>query len=213
MPVLLIALYVLFGILNIVNAVFFWDPLRKLTKCCLMPALAAYYLAAAGSAFQLTVVIALAFSWIGDIVLINKDKPLFLRLGLGAFLLGHVFYIISILKMVPAFNYFLLALSAAAALVLAVRIHFVIKPPKQMVVPVIFYEIAIFTMSLCALQLMLFRKDAAGIAVFAGSLVFIFSDSLMAYLLFHGKPKYYNVITMLPYIAAQLCIIAGFAAL
>jgi len=55
-------------------------------------------------------------------------------------------------------------------------------------------------MSMAALQLMLARLGFAGIIVFSASIIYLFSDTFMAYLLFHGKPKYFNLITMIPYI-------------
>jgi hypothetical protein len=60
-----------------------------------------------------------------------------------------------------------------------------------------------------ALQLMIARLDFAGILIFAASVVYLFSDTFMAYLLFHGKPKHFNVITMIPYIIAQGGIVMG----
>jgi len=41
------------------------------------------------------------------------------------------------------------------------------------------------------------------VLLFAGSIVFIFSDVFMTYLAFGKKPKYFNALTMLPYIIAQ----------
>jgi len=64
-------------------------------------------------------------------------------------------------------------------------------------------------MSMAALQLMLSWPFFPAILIFAASIIYIYSDSSMAYLLFNKKPKHFNVITMIPYIIAQGGIIMG----
>ena len=49
---------------------------------------------ALGSTYGQAVFVALVFSWFGDVLLLGKSKPLF-GAGLGAFLLGHVAYVVA----------------------------------------------------------------------------------------------------------------------
>jgi uncharacterized membrane protein YhhN len=84
-----------------------------------------------------------------------------------------------------------------------------LNPAKAMKIPVTAYAVVIEAMSLAALQLMLARFNGHSILIFAGSLGYIFADSFMAYFSFNGKPKYFNLITMLPYIIVQGCIVSG----
>jgi uncharacterized membrane protein YhhN len=66
-------------------------------------------------------------------------------------------------------------------------------------------------MSICALELLIYRRDGPGIAIFAGSLCFLLSDSVLAYFAFRTMPRYGNFLVMVPYMAAQLAITLGLA--
>ena len=203
-------IYCIVALVNLVSAYFFKEGLRKVTKCLLMPTLLGFYLMQTEHVY-LMVIAAIVFSWAGDIFLIKKDKPLFFRMGLVAFLLSHVFYIIAFLEQTASYNFVALAISAVVVIPLTILILKKINPPKPMKIPVAVYAATIMMMSMAALQLMLASPFLPAILIFAGSIVFIYSDSSMAYLLFGEKPKYFNVITMIPYIIAQGVIIMGLA--
>ncbi|MCL2632864.1 MAG: lysoplasmalogenase [Coriobacteriia bacterium] len=173
-----------------------------------MPTLLVFYLLQTGH-IHFAVVAAIVFSWAGDALLIQKEKPLFFRLGLVAFLLSHVFYIIAFLDLAGSFNYIALVISAVVAIPLTIIILKKLNAPKPMKIPVAVYASAIMLMSMVALQLMLAWPFFPAILIFAASIVYIYSDSSMAYLLFNKKPKNFNVVTMIPYIIAQGGIIMG----
>jgi uncharacterized membrane protein YhhN len=175
-----------------------------------MPALLVFYLLGGERVFY-PVIAALIFCWAGDILLIYKDKQIFFKLGLAAFLIGHVFYISAFLTLAGSVNNLALIISVAIAIPVTLSILKLLKAPKPMKIPVAVYAVVIMLMSISALQLMLARPGFSGPLVFAGSIVFLFSDTFMAYLLFNGKPKHFNFITMLPYIIAQGGIIMGLA--
>ena len=201
-------IYCAIGTVNLVSAFFFKEGLRKITKCCLMPALLVFYILGVEQILAL-VIAALVFSWAGDIFLINKDKPAFFRLGLAAFLISHVFYIIAFLTLAGSVNILVLIISVVIAIPVTLVILKLLNASPPMKIPVAAYAVVIMLMSIAALQLMLSRPDCAGILIFAASVVYLFSDTYMAYLLFHGKPRHFNVITMIPYIIAQGGIIMG----
>jgi uncharacterized membrane protein YhhN len=102
-----------------------------------------------------------------------------------------------------------LVISAALAVPVGFAVHALIKPEKAMNLPAICYEIIIILMSLSALQLLLSRRDGRGLLIFAGSLCFLISDTLLAYFTFRTKPKRGDFFVMLSYIAAQAGIIGG----
>jgi len=195
-------IYCVIGIVNLTSAFFFKEGLRKISKCCLMPALLVFYLLGTGR-ILFPVIAALILSWAGDFFLINKDKPVFFRLGLAAFLVSHIFYVIAFLILAGSVNTAALVISVIIAVPLTIVILKLLDAEAPMKIPVTVYAVVIMLMSISALQLMLARPGHAGILVFAASVVYLFSDTLMSYLLFHGKPKYFNVITMIPYIVAQ----------
>jgi len=201
-------IYCVIGIVNLVSAFFFKESLRKISKSCLMPALLVFYLLGA-ERIIIPVIAALIFSWVGDIFLINKDKQAFFKLGLAAFLVSHIFYIIAFLILAKNVNILALIISIVIAVPMGLAILKLLNASPPMKNPVAAYAIVIILMSMAALQLKLARPGFAGIIVFSASIVYLFSDTFMAYHLFHGKPKYYNFITMIPYIIAQGGIIIG----
>ena len=208
MSAIILGVYTLAGLVHEVSAICFWDKTRKITKAALMPVLLLYYIFTAAN-FLAAAFIAIIFSWLGDIFLIRKDEPKFFRLGMAAFLLSHVFYIVTLILMTRSLHIPALIASIGVALAAEFLLPKIINPPKAMRGAIIVYGIVILAMSVFALQYMLSFLSPGSILLFAGSIVFIFSDTLMTYLAFGKKPRYFNAITMLPYIIAQGLIIFG----
>jgi uncharacterized membrane protein YhhN len=179
-----------------------------LTKVCLMPLLAAVYMFGTDGPF-IPLLCALVFGWCGDVFLLRISELRFFRLGLASFFLGHLCYIFSFIFFAGGINLTALAISAAAAAPLALAVYSMIRPEKTMRLPAIAYEIVILFMSLSALQLFLARRDGGGLLVFAGSLCFILSDTILARFTFGTKPRYGDFFVMLTYIAAQSGIVWG----
>lgn len=212
MPTIILGLYALTGVIHEISALRFWEVNRKFTKTALMPLLLIYYIYTVTVANVLiTACIAIISSWIGDIFLIRKDDPKFFRLGMAAFLLGHAFYIVTLIQMTDSLHIPALAVSIVIALAAEIVLPKIINPPKSLRGAILVYGIAILAMSVCAFQYMLSAFSLASALLFAGSIVFIFSDTLMTFLTFGNKPKYLNAITMLPYIIAQGLIVFGLA--
>jgi uncharacterized membrane protein YhhN len=201
--------YIVTGLINLTSAAFFWELPRKISKAALMPVLLIFYLFSAGVEPLISVIAALFFSWAGDVLLIKKDDPRFFKLGLAAFLVSHIFYIITFLFLAGSLHLIALIVSVVIAVPMGFLILKLLNPAKAMKIPVTAYAVVIEAMSLAALQLMLARFNGPTMLVFAGSLAYIFADSFMAYFSFNGKPKYFNLITMLPYIIVQGCIVSG----
>jgi uncharacterized membrane protein YhhN len=173
-----------------------------------MPALLVVYLLGA-ERILFPVIAALVFSCAGDIFLIYKEKQIFFKLGLAAFLVSHIFYIIAFLILARSVNILALIISLVIAVPVGLAILKMLNASPPMKIPVTAYAFVIILMSISALQLMLARLVFEGIIVFSASIIYLFSDTFMAYHLFHGKPKYFNFITMIPYIIAQGGITMG----
>ncbi|MDR1105314.1 MAG: lysoplasmalogenase [Treponema sp.] len=185
---------------------------ERISKILLLPPLLAAYIAGARTPL-VTVIIAVAAGWAGDIFLINIKKPLFFRLGLASFLAGHVCYIPSMLRFTEKISLPVLAVSAVLFFAGGVVLYRLIRPDAAMRVPVVLYEIAILLMSLAALQLLVSGKNAPGALAFAGSLLFLVSDSFLARFLFNAKPAWGDFAIMTSYIAAQAALVSALAAL
>jgi uncharacterized membrane protein YhhN len=184
--------------------------LRKISKVCLMPLLILSYALRAERPL-LMVILGAVFGWAGDILLIRISRPRYFKLGLGGFLLGHLCYILSMLRLaggvrIPAF-----IISGAVMLPLGFLLIGRIRPPPAMRVPAVLYGITLGLMSVSALQLMLARMDAAGFAVFGGSLLFLISDTTLGYLTFRNPTRGGSFFVMLTYVAAQGCIVTALA--
>ena len=210
MPAIILGAYGLVGIVHELAGLRFWELTRKITKGLLLPVLLVYYVVAAHQ-FLWTALVAITLSWLGDLFLIRKDEPRFFRLGMVAFLLSHVFYLVALVVMTSGVHVPALIASICVALAAEFFLPRLINPPKEMRAAIVVYEVVILAMSVGALQYMVSNPTVGSVLLFIGSIVFIFSDVLMTYLAFGTKPKYFNAVTMLPYIVAQGLIVYGLA--
>ena len=208
----MIFLYVLVGVsvVHLVSRLFKGVIFQAVTKALLVPLILAIYVSGGNKVF-IPVVAALVFGWIGDILLIKIDDIRFFRLGLAAFLLGHIIYIPSMLFPVEKINIIALVISLLSGAALGFFIHRTIRPNREMRIPSIAYESVIILLVASAVQLFLFKGHPFGTLVLTGSLFFIISDSMLAFFTFRSEPRIGQFLVMLTYITAQLCIILGFA--
>jgi len=211
MPTVMLAVYALVGLVHEVAALRFWDVVRKVTKAALMPVLLVYY-AVTAEPVIVAALVAIALSWLGDVLLIRKDDPRFFRGGMAAFLLSHVFYIVALVSLTHGLHVVALVVSVVVALAAEILLPRIINPPKAMRGAILVYGVVILAMSVCALQYALASPSMYSVLLFVGSLVFIASDVLMTYFAFGTKPRYFDALTMLPYIVAQGLIVVGLAA-
>jgi len=144
----------------------------------------------------------LVFSGVGDIVLELSGDSLF-AVGLGAFLVAHLFYIAAFTKGIqfkgPR------GMVAAAIMVYGCFIGFVMVPNLgDMLVPVVAYLLVIVAMGVLA--------ALGGVnhwLVIAGACLFIASDSLIAVNRFIAPVPYSSLLIMATYYPAQLLITTG----
>jgi len=201
---------VILGVVSIVYLItlFFKDSiLQCILKGCLVPLILAVYLCGANT-ILLPIILALVFGWLGDIFLLKISNLLCFRLGLASFLLGHIFYIVMMITYAQPFNIIVLIISVLVAVCYGIFMFRMVKPTPDMKIPVIAYETILFTMAVFALQLFLSQGGKFGAFVFAGSIFFVASDSMLALATFRKKAL--NVPVMITYIAAQLLIVLGF---
>lgn len=153
--------------------------------------------------------LALGFSVLGDILLmfVHKSEHFF-TLGLVAFLLAHVMYIIVFLKQRnknrSAYGFVLVLLVYAASL-----FYFLYGNLGYMLFPVVIYMLAILGMATAAYL----RKDSVNIVsyglVLVGAILFVISDSILALNKFYEPLAYSNISIMITYAFAQYFIVIG----
>jgi len=204
---------VVLGIVSLVYLItlFFKENIFQfILKSCLVPFILAVYIFGPNKIIP-TIVLALVFAWFGDVLLIKINNPIFFKFGLASFLIGHIFYIITMFTYARPLHIPILIISVIVAACYGIISFRAVKPSPELKIPVIAYETIILIMVIFALQLFLAHVSLFGILVFAGSLCFLASDTMLALVTFRKKPLF--VYVMITYIAAQLLIALGFCLL
>ena len=170
----------------------------------IIPSLMAYYIASSTSRKKLYI-IALFFSFAGDVLLLDRIN-LFL-LGIGAFLVTQVLYIYMFSKGLKNSSQRQKLLAFAPFLVFFVALISILRTGLQdFFIPVVVYGIAISVFGSVSLLKYLSDKDAASRNLVAGALLFIISDSMIALHKFQEPRSFYPVAIMLTYVIAQYLI-------
>jgi uncharacterized membrane protein YhhN len=184
------------------------EKLQSASKITLLPLILAVYLAGTNSVL-VTVILALIFGWLGDMLLIKIENIKFFRCGLASFLLGHIFYIVAMIHYTDNIHSLALIIGIPISIGLVFLIFKAVRPVREMIIPAIAYEIVILVMLNSALQLFLANGSRYGGLILAGGICFVVSDFILAFFTFRGKPWYGDLPVMLTYISAQLCIVLG----
>lgn len=157
---------------------------------------------------------ALTFSWIGDVVLLFADKgEIYFILGLIAFLLSHVFYIVLFNKQTKSktINNKLSYWAGIGLIVLYFLLMIGTLGPKlgSLTGPVIMYAVVISTMLYFALKGSYQWNTIPYHAVLTGAVFFISSDSILAFNKFYQPIPFASFLIMITYLSAQFCIVWG----
>lgn len=157
------------------------------------------------------IIIALLFSWLGDVLLmLQGDNSIFFLLGLSAFLLAHVFYIlffhfVRVRENVKSRWYLLLIVVIYYALLISILSPWL----GEMKLPVRIYGIVISFMFMLAMHMLFIKNNRAGLLMMAGALLFVISDSVLAINKFYHPFEMADVVVMTTYGFAQLLITEG----
>ena len=173
---------------------------RIISKNLLMPVLLFTYLSEAKShqiKLDLFFVLGLIFSFLGDFFLLLKSGFL---LGLGSFLLAHIFYIISFKK--RSLSRVSVGVIVVLLLYLVLLISFLFPHLKEMKIPVIIYGIIISTM-------LYFSIKTQEKLLIVGALFFVISDSILSVNLFVSSSLLLNLLVMITYVLAQVLLVKG----
>jgi uncharacterized membrane protein YhhN len=193
------------------------ENLVRWTKPFLIPLLILFFLLQVRTvqkSFTRLIVVALLFSWIGDVILMfqHLDAGFFLS-GLVSFLLAHVCYIFAFRKTSVHHRQTILKENPWLALlfvIYGIGVFLLIQNGlNEMKVPVIFYMVIILLMGLAALNRFRRVEYAGFLLVFSGALCFMISDSLLAVNKFREPFSYAGFLIMLTYLAAQYLIVTG----
>ncbi len=173
---------------------------RFFSKNLLMPILLLIYLSEAKFhqiKLDLFFILGLIFSFLGDFFLLLKSGFL---LGLGSFLLAHIFYIISFKK--RSLSRVSVEVVVALLLYLVSLIAFLFPHLDEMKIPVIIYGIIISTM-------LYFSIKTQEKLLIVGALFFVISDSVLSVNLFVSSSLLLNLLVMITYVLAQVLLVKG----
>ena len=206
-------IFLMVATIELLSRIFGWDSIGNVqitVKPLLMPSLAAYFLFSVKQKNKLAflVIIALLFSWIGDVMLMFVElKSIYFILGLVAFLLAHIAYILIFNKSSQDFKPKIFTYSTGFLLTLYGILLILLMWPGlgDLMIPVIIYTAIIMTMGITAL----FRKASGASLVLIGAMLFIASDSLLALNKFYQAFAAAGFWVMLTYILAQYFIVIG----
>ncbi|MBG6110148.1 putative membrane protein YhhN [Flavobacterium sp. CG_9.10] len=158
--------------------------------------------------------IALTFSWIGDVVLMFADKgQMYFIVGLASFLISHIAYIILFSKQLrinSTRNKAVFWVGITVIIVYLMAMLSVLLPSLgDLKIPVFVYAIVLSTMLLFAFKGYLKWSKPAGMYILLGAVLFVSSDSIMAFDKFYEPLKFSSFLIMSTYIAAQYLIVVG----
>jgi uncharacterized membrane protein YhhN len=180
-----------------------------------MPTLALYYYQdTQPNATQLSILLALIFSCLGDTLLIfTEQNPTFFLLGLASFFIAHASYIYTFVKngTRPTFDLLsIIILFAAITNLIFLLSQLLPVLPNAMQIPVVAYG-TILTTALCATLFLRNHLATNWKLLLLGVILFILSDSLIAFNRF--LPEILSTLPnvsfwiMFTYVAAQGLII------
>jgi uncharacterized membrane protein YhhN len=194
--------------------------IKRLSKMLLMPTLFLYYILSV-SQINVWVVMSLLFCWFGDMALmgiIKKDHGSFhieepdwlFLLGLGAFLIGHIGYVVFFIsKIETSVDSLLIIILGTSILWYGVILIKGVKPNKNLILGVILYMLTIGSMIVSAIIIFYLNISLASAAIMIGAITFGSSDSVLAFRTIKKILKLPYSYIMFSYILGQMLIISG----
>ena len=217
----LLILYIIFSVINVGMEYWYIRWGIFLTKPLLLLLLSIYFYQSTRSypsSFRKYLLGGLIFSIFGDSFLMfveqNPDVPQFFMLGLGSFLMAHVFYLLAFAKIPQALTKGFLV--QKKWVILFFVLYFIgnvlfLWPavPADLKIPVTVYVLAIISMATMGANLKGVISSRLFNGLFLGILLFVISDSLVAINKFHPldwQIPAARVFIMVTYLAAQYLI-------
>jgi len=158
--------------------------------------------------------IALVFSWIGDVILLFTELgEIYFILGLVSFLTAHIIYCVLFNKQnrirKKQNKPFFIFGSVLIAIYLIGMVSFLMPHLGELQIPVSVYASVISIMLLFAFNGFLVWEKPGNALVFLGALLFVISDSILAVNKFYAPIPKSSFFIMLTYLLAQYLIVVG----
>lgn len=201
-------------LLDIIGIQLHNELLQWISKPLIVPFLGMYFFQTAGaviSPLRKWIVLALFFSWGGDVLLMfQENNELFFLLGLSSFLLAHIFYIlffhfIRVGEQIRSNGWFLLVV----VIYYSVLLSWLSPYLGNFKLPVRIYGVIICMMLMMAMHLTALKNQKAGWLTLGGAILFVLSDSVLAVNKFYISFGTAGLVVMLTYGAAQFYLVKG----
>ena len=186
--------------------------LRNLTKPFILAALLGFYVFTAKHVL-LMIILALFFSWLGDVLLMPKGIKWFTAGGIS-FMISHVFFILGYMNDITFSSMGLLIVIPIAIVFAGLVIYIFSKLkehlPKPLFYPMLLYLLINGTMNCFALFRLISLPCIATVITCIGAFLFFISDSTLFFVRFKkdGRIKTHFWV-MLTYSIGELLIIIG----
>ena len=152
----------------------------------------------------------LFFSWVGDVVLLFANRgAIYFIIGLLAFLIAHILYILLFIKIqeIKSTKYLPYILVVVAYLV--GLLTFLWNDLNDLKIPVVIYATVLSTMLLFAIKGTFIWQPPYGKMILLGAIFFVVSDSLLAINKFRLPLPIASFLIMSTYLLAQFLIVYG----
>jgi len=190
--------------LDILGVVLQHELLQNIFKPMIILSLIALYFVSV-TAKNYWYILALAFSFLGDVLLLDKNN-LFL-FGIAAFLLTQLLYIKIIWKHIKESTFQQKWLAAIPfVLYLAVLLFILHDNLNEYLIPVVIYGSAISVFGMIALLNYIVDTNKINRILLVGAILFIASDSMIALNKFYQERPFYGFAIMTTYVLAQYLI-------
>jgi uncharacterized membrane protein YhhN len=228
-----LSLVVLAGfVLDWVAILLHWVKIKPITKIVAMLLLILWTFSAAGWQAELLVVLlvfAQAFGLAGDVLLLLKER--WFLWGLGAFLVGHLFYvsvlvlkfnqIVGVAMNMPGF-YWRVVLCVLGWSAVLITFYFIVRKllGNQRLGRTLWYPIQVYAWILSGMVAFSFLTISISpgfsqlqMLLLVGSVLFLVSDALLTYNRFIHRIKRGQLWVRITYHLAQFCLAWGFLAI
>lgn len=192
-----------------------WNEVHMVAKSLIMLSLIGYYMGAV-SKRNSHFIRAMFFCWAGDVLLLKQaDDEMFFILGLVAFLIGHLLYILAYreLRWADKANGLLMPqkirVSFPVALAGTGLIVVLLPTLGGLMIPVIVYAIVLMGMVMASFFRYGRTSPDSFWLVAGGAILFMASDSILAINKFHTPFEQAGPLIMLTYILGQFLIAEG----
>ena len=212
MKILSIILFIISTAIHLYASLKKDKPLRNKSKPFIIFSLLLFYCFSA-EPIKATVVLALIFSWIGDILLIPDGIKWFTAGGIS-FMISHFFFVLSYMQDVN-FSKINPIVVAVLGIFFFTVVFFIFRRLKPLLLKALFYPMYLYllingAMNCFAIFRYLSNKDLAGIITVIGAALFFVSDCSLFFVRFDKNSRLKtHFLVMLTYSIGEFLIVLG----